>query len=68
MKVDIQPSVSMTHFICNCGAEYHVLSTLGGEQHLEICSHCHPFFTGNASTSVDTEGRIAKFKRRYQQA
>ena len=66
MKAETHPTFNVTHFTCNCGAEYDVPSTLGGERHLEICSNCHPFFTGSASASMDTEGRIAKFKRRYQ--
>ncbi|MEC9459672.1 MAG: 50S ribosomal protein L31, partial [SAR324 cluster bacterium] len=43
-------------------------STKGGETTVEICSNCHPFFTGAGQNLVDTAGRIEKFNRRYKRA
>jgi len=48
---------------CECGAEFKVLSTKD-EMKVEICSQCHPFYTGQAKT-VDTAGRVEKFKKRF---
>ena len=49
--------------VCECGAEFEVLSTTE-EMKVEICSQCHPFYTGQAKT-VDTAGRVEKFKKRF---
>ncbi len=68
MKAGIHPAYEDTLFRCACGAEWSVKSTLGREQTVEICSSCHPFFTGQAQKMVDTAGRIEKFNRRYQRA
>lgn len=51
---------------CSCGAVHTVGSTLD-ELKVEICSHCHPFYTGK-SKLVDTEGRVDKFRRRQEEA
>ena len=48
---------------CACGAEYHVMSTTP-EGKVGICAKCHPFYTGKAKL-VDTEGRVDRFRRRY---
>jgi len=48
---------------CVCGAEFEVGSTLK-ELRVDICSQCHPFFTGD-QRFIDTEGRIEKFKKKY---
>ena len=68
MKEGIHPNYVETQFRCSCGANWATMSTLGGSQTVEICSNCHPFFTGQAQKMVDTTGRIEKFKRRYQQS
>ncbi len=68
MKEGIHPAYVATEFRCACGTTWKAESTLGGEQTVEICSGCHPFFTGQAQRVVDTAGRIEKFKRRYQRA
>ena len=64
MKAEIHPEYKETHFSCACGNAFHTMSTLGGEHHVEICSNCHPFYTGKQRL-VDTAGRIEKFNRRY---
>ncbi|WP_029893941.1 50S ribosomal protein L31 [Desulfohalovibrio reitneri] len=65
MKKDIHPNVSKTTFRCNCGYEESLLSTKSGDEvSVEICSNCHPFFTGK-QRFVDTAGRIDRFKKKY---
>jgi len=66
MKPDIHPKTSDTVFNCACGNSVTAISTLGGSYSVEICSSCHPYYTGKAKL-VDTAGRIEKFKRRYEQ-
>ena len=64
MKAEIHPKYEETVFVCACGNKIMTHSTIGGERHVEICSSCHPFFTGKEKL-VDTAGRIDKFNRRY---
>lgn len=67
MKQDTHPTLHQATVKCTgCGNEFQTLSVLE-EITVSICSNCHPFFTG-AKRLVDTEGRIKKFERRYQQA
>lgn len=66
MKTDIHPQMQPTLFSCACGARFEALSILGGESHADVCSACHPFFTGKEKF-VDTAGRIEKFRQRYSQ-
>ena len=68
MKADIHPKYEKTSFRCACGVTWETQSTNGGERTIEICSNCHPFFTGSAQNLVDSAGRIEKFKRRYNRA
>ena len=63
MRKGIHPKFFQTKVSCVCGAEWVVGSTLK-ELRLDVCSSCHPFFTGKQKIA-DTEGRIEKFKRRY---
>lgn len=63
MRKGIHPKYELTTIRCACGAEYNVRSTLA-DQKLEICSACHPFFTGQQKL-IDTAGRVDKFKKRY---
>jgi large subunit ribosomal protein L31 len=65
MKAAIHPDSKITQFICACGNQFTALSTLGGSHHVEICSACHPYFTGREKL-MDTAGRIEKFNRRYK--
>jgi len=64
MKKEIHPEYKKTVIKCVCGNEIEAGSVLD-DITVEICSGCHPFFTGNQKV-VDTEGRIEKFKKRYQ--
>ena len=64
MKKDIHPEYKKTVIKCVCGNEIETGSVMD-DITVEICIHCHPFYTGNQKI-VDTEGRIKKFKKRYQ--
>jgi len=64
MKADIHPKYSEIKVVCSCGNEFTTGSTLGEELHVEVCSSCHPFFTGKQKI-MDTAGRVDKFRRRY---
>ena len=65
MKDKIHPETRAVQFICGCGNKFTALSTLKEtEHHVEICSQCHPFFTGKEKL-IDAAGRIEKFNRRY---
>jgi len=57
----IHPNYEMTTFICGCGATHSIPSTIKGTYNIELCSDCHPFFTGKIR-QVDTAGRIDRFK------
>ncbi|MCB1153309.1 MAG: 50S ribosomal protein L31 [Deltaproteobacteria bacterium] len=64
MKPEIHPKYEETKVTCACGASFVTRSTMGPEVHLDICSECHPFFTGKQKL-VDTEGRVERFRRKY---
>ena len=63
MRKDIHPEVKTITVSCACGAEHEVTTTKESLR-LDICSKCHPFYTGKHKI-MDTAGRIDKFKRRY---
>jgi large subunit ribosomal protein L31 len=63
MKKDIHPAYHDAKIICACGATYQVGSTVE-TMHVEICSHCHPFFTGKQKL-IDTAGSVEKFQKKY---
>lgn len=65
MKKEIHPDYKKTVIKCVCGNEIEAGSVVENLT-VEICNNCHPFYTGNQKI-VDTEGRIEKFKKRYQQ-
>ena len=65
MRKDIHPEVNSTTIRCTCGFQVDTLSTKGGEIEVEICSNCHPFYTGKMKL-VDSAGRVDKFKNRYK--
>ncbi|HHH38774.1 MAG TPA: 50S ribosomal protein L31 [Sedimenticola sp.] len=64
MKPDIHPKYCETKVVCSCGNEFITRSTLCKELHVEVCSSCHPFFTGKQKI-MDTAGRVDKFRKRY---
>ena len=64
MRAEIHPKYFETVIKCACGYELKTRSTLK-DQHVEICSNCHPFYTGKQKL-VDSAGRIEKFTRKYK--
>lgn len=64
MKPDIHPQYGDIKVSCACGNSFETKSTLGRDLQVEICSACHPFYTGKQKI-VDTAGRVGKFKARY---
>src|SRR4051812_50085238 len=62
MKTEIHPEYVEAHVRCTCGNEFVTRSTKG-DMHVEICSNCHPFYTGKQKL-VDTGGRVERFQRR----
>ncbi len=64
MKKDIHPAVYKAKIVCACGNEIEALSTKGERVQVEICSNCHPFYTGK-QRFVDTSGRIDRFRKKY---
>lgn len=65
MKAGIHPSYEDVTIICACGNVVKTKSTTGGEMKVEICSKCHPFYTGKQKL-VDVGGRVDKFNKRLQ--
>lgn len=66
MKADIHPAYEQTTITCACGEVIHTRSTKKNIR-VEICSKCHPFFTGDKKF-VDTAGRIERFEKRYKKS
>ncbi len=64
MKKEIHPKYGETAVTCGCGNTFTTRSTHGEKLSVEICSQCHPFFTGKTKF-VDTAGRVEKFQRKY---
>ena len=63
MKENIHPKYEEVAVHCACGATWKTRSTKK-DLHLEICSQCHPFFTGRQKL-IDTEGRVERFNKKY---
>ncbi|KDN23185.1 50S ribosomal protein L31 [Amycolatopsis rifamycinica] len=65
MKSGIHPEYVVTNVNCDCGNSFTTRSTkTDGNIHVEICSNCHPFYTGKQKI-MDTGGRVARFEARY---
>ncbi len=64
MKADIHPKYDEIKVTCSCGNEFMTRSTMGQELHVEVCSACHPFYTGKQKI-MDTAGRVDKFRKKY---
>lgn len=64
MKPGIHPQYSEITVTCSCGNSFKTGSTLGRDLHIEVCSQCHPFYTGKQKI-VDTAGRVEKFRQKY---
>lgn len=64
MKKEAHPTYSETTISCVCGAEWNTRTTAVQLKKVDICSNCHPFYSGKQKI-LDTEGRIEKFRKKY---
>jgi large subunit ribosomal protein L31 len=64
MKPEIHPAYNEITVKCSCGNTFNTRSTLNRELSLDVCSSCHPFYTGKQKI-VDTGGRVDKFRQKY---
>src|SRR6185437_9262090 len=64
MKESIHPEYHEITVTCSCGNSFRTRSTVGHDLHVEVCSSCHPFYTGKQKI-VDTAGRVDKFRKKY---
>ena len=65
MKNEIHPKYSVVNVTCSCGNKFTTQSTIGKEaMNIDICSECHPFYTGKQRV-VDTAGRVDRFNKRF---
>jgi large subunit ribosomal protein L31 len=67
MKAGIHPAYEELNVTCACGNTFRTRSTHKGDIRVEICSSCHPFFTGRQKL-VDTEGRVDRFQKKIQKS
>ncbi|WP_439106255.1 50S ribosomal protein L31 [Congregibacter sp.] len=64
MKAEIHPRYEDVTASCSCGNKIQTRSTLGQDFNIDVCSNCHPFFTGKQKI-VDSGGRVDRFKKRF---
>jgi large subunit ribosomal protein L31 len=64
MKPKIHPDYRTITVTCSCGNSWETRSTLARDLHVEVCSQCHPFYTGKQKI-VDTAGRVERFRQKY---
>lgn len=64
MKPDIHPAYTEITVTCSCGNSFQTRSTLGETLNVEVCSQCHPFYTGKQKM-LDTAGRVDRFNKKY---
>jgi large subunit ribosomal protein L31 len=64
MKAGIHPNYQPVTMKCSCGAEYATRSTLSEDIQVDVCSNCHPFYTGKQKI-VDKGGRVERFRKRF---
>lgn len=64
MKADIHPKYENIKATCSCGNVIETRSTLAQDIHIDVCSKCHPFYTGKQKV-LDTGGRIDRFNKRF---
>jgi large subunit ribosomal protein L31 len=67
MKAEIHPEYKTIAVTCTCGNAFETRSTIGHDLQVEVCSNCHPFYTGKQKI-VDTGGRVDKFRKKYATA
>ncbi|XBC41766.1 MAG: 50S ribosomal protein L31 [Buchnera aphidicola (Kaburagia rhusicola rhusicola)] len=65
MKKNIHPNYSEISVVCSCGNSIKIFSTLCKNINIDICSQCHPFYTGKQRVA-DTGGRIEKFNKKFK--
>ncbi len=64
MNLDIQPKYEKVSVSCSCGNKFETRSTKSQDIQLDVCSMCHPFYTGKQRV-VDTAGRVDSFQKRF---
>lgn len=64
MKPEIHPAYQEIKVTCSCGESFTTRSTAGKDVQLDVCSRCHPFYTGKQKI-VDTAGRVDRFRQKY---
>ncbi len=64
MKAEIHPAYDEINVTCSCGNNFKTRSTMGKDLGVEVCSQCHPFYTGKQKI-VDSAGQVDKFRRRF---
>jgi len=67
MKAGIHPEYHDINVTCTCGNKFQTRSTIAHDLQVEVCSNCHPFYTGKQKI-VDTGGRVDKFRKKYATA
>jgi large subunit ribosomal protein L31 len=67
MKASTHPDYTEINVSCTCGNVFKTRSTLGHDLQVEVCSNCHPFYTGKQKI-LDTAGRVDKFRKKYAAA
>jgi large subunit ribosomal protein L31 len=67
MKASTHPEYQEINVVCSCGNTFKTRSTVGTDLSLDVCSACHPFYTGKQKM-VDTAGRVDKFRKKYATA
>jgi large subunit ribosomal protein L31 len=66
MKADLHPNYSDIKVVCSCGNTFETRSTISGDTlQVEVCSACHPFYTGQQKL-MDTAGRVDQFRKRFR--
>jgi large subunit ribosomal protein L31 len=64
MKPEIHPEYKQITVTCGCGNTFETGSVWAKDRHIEVCSSCHPFYTGTQRV-VDTAGRVDKFRKKF---
>jgi large subunit ribosomal protein L31 len=65
MKAEIHPQYTEIKVTCSCGNTFNTRSTMSGDLQVEVCSACHPFYTGQQKI-LDTAGRVDQFRKKYR--
>lgn len=64
MKQDIHPQYDVVTITCSCGNEMKISSAMQHDMHVDVCSQCHPFYTGKQKEAT-SGGRIDRFNKRF---